>query len=824
MTRVRGRYHWATRAMLLSAALIWPVEGRAQQSAAPHTSAIHGTTTTQSGEVALPGVVVAVLVEETGVVVTETVSSETGRYRITGLPAGRYRVRAHLPGFPELSRDIALASAQDLQLDLDIALALAEQVDAIGATVPVPTTGGSQDTIAGRLIDIAPVKGDDFRSLLPMLPGVVRGSDGRINMKGGRPTQTGLQLSQAYVSDPSTGDAGFDLPIDAVESVEVMPNPYAAEYGRFSSGVTRVETRRGGRQWRSTLNNFIPVPCFKICDGENLGVRSYDPRLIVGGPLVKDRLFLSQSVQAHYQRIRVPSLPNRDNDTTVTSLASFTRLDTTLGRHELRGTVAFYPRNMENVNLNTFNPAPVTPSYRQRGHNLEFVATTRFSPTTLLESTVNAKRFDVTVDGQREGPMVISPDGTQGNYFNRQERRTHTTQWVEAFRTVRQAAGHHLLKAGLDVLHLRFDGVSTSRQVEVRRADGTLSQRLDYNGPSTQSVTAFDAAAFAQDAWRLNDRMLIELGMRVDRDGVLARTNLSPRFGAVLGVLRDGRGIVRGGVGRFYERTPLIVAAFEHIEAPTVTRFGVDGASPYETRVFSNETAQGLRTPSGRVWNIEYDHRITPSLLLRVNHLERNGRHEFLVEPVESTGRDIVRLDSRGRSRYRESEVTLKFDGSGDAQAALTYVRSRSEADLNGLDSHFGTYRNPLIRPNVYSLTGIDVPHRFVGFAAWPVGRWLVAPLVEVRTGFPYARVDDDQNYVGVRNRGTRFPRFFTLDLTINREVEIRGRRARIGLRANHVLNNWTPRDVQGNTGSPLLGTFYNSIVPRFGLTFELHP
>ena len=39
-------------------------------------------------------------------------------------------------------------------------------------------------------------------------------------MKGGRPTQTGLQVSDAYASDPSTGNFGFDLPVDAVASVE----------------------------------------------------------------------------------------------------------------------------------------------------------------------------------------------------------------------------------------------------------------------------------------------------------------------------------------------------------------------------------------------------------------------------------------------------------------------------------------------------------------------------------------------------------------------------------------------------------------------------
>jgi hypothetical protein len=96
-----------------------------------------------------------------------------------------------------------------------------------------------------------------------------------------------------------------------------------------------------------------------------------------------------------------------------------------------------------------------------------------------------------------------------------------------------------------------------------------------------------------------------------------------------------------------------------------------------------------------------------------------------------------------------------------------------------------------------------------------------VAPLVEVRSGFPFSPVDDAQQFVGPRN-GRRFPVFTSLDLTINREIRVRGRRVRIGARANHVLRNRAPRDVQLNTGDPRFGTFYNSVVPRVGLTIEL--
>ena len=53
--------------------------------------------------------------------------------------------------------------------------------------------------------------------------------------------------------------------------------------------------------------------------------------------------------------------------------------------------------------------------------------------------------------------------------------------------------------------------------------------------------------------------------------------NFSPRAGLSLSVLREGRGILRGGFGKFAERTPLTVGAFTQYEAQTFTRYAADG-------------------------------------------------------------------------------------------------------------------------------------------------------------------------------------------------------------------------------------------------------
>ena len=772
---------------------------------------VQGTVRAAGAGTAMPAADVTLLVAGTDAAVAETTADAQGRYRFDNLAPARYAIRAAIPGFPSVTSLPFAVAGGVLTIDVEVPLTLSDSA-VVTAEAAATVTAAATDTVSGRMIDIAPVKGDDFASLLPLVPGVLRGPDGRIGMKGGRPAQTGLQVGQAYVNDPTTGDAAFDLPVDAIDTVQVVANPYAAEAGRFSSGQATIETRAGTDRWRVSLNNFIPVPCLRICDGESLGIRAYDPRLFVSGPLVTGRLRLSHSAQFHRQLIRVPSLPDEANDLSALSFYSFTRLDAQLGAHETTATIAVYPKNVRYSNLSTFVTRPATVELRQRGYSTQVADRWRLSPMTLMETTVAFKRYDVAIEAEGTSPMVLTPAGVAGNAFNDQERQSHTLQWVQSLRTVRRWHGDHALKAGVDLLYASFDGTSVSRSVEVRAADGSLREHVQFLRPASLSQAASDVGVYLQDLWRLSDRVLIDGGVRLDR-GSLTHAVASPRVGAILSLRADGRAILRGGIGLFTERTPLLAGDFGAFEPREVTSYAPTGS----TTSLLTPRRGALAPARAVVWNLQYEYKFDDRTGMRVNHLRRSGRHQLIVTPDN----DALLLSSTGRSRYHETEVTLRHARSDSRQASLSYVYSRSEGDLNAFDLLFGNIRTPVIRANAYGRTAVDVPHRLVALAATEVGRWRVAPLFEVRSGFPYSPVDDAQQFVGPRNT-RRFPVFTSLDLTINREIRVRGRRVRIGARANHVLRNHAPRDVQANTTDPHFGRFYNSIVPRVGLTIEL--
>ena len=794
---------------------------------AQQPTTVSGATTTLSGGVFLPNVSIVATRASGGDVVAETVSDGLGRFTLSGLPTGALIIVASLPGFVDVKSAVTVSPGKPLQIDFDLPVAGVEQTVDVAATRPglapleIPRTATSVGALAGELVDAAPVRGESIEALLPLLPGVLRASDGRLSVKGGTATQTRLLVNSVSVSDPVTGEFGIALPSDAVDSVTLLPNPYAAEYGRFSAGVSDVQTRRGTDRWTIGINNFLPK--FRFRDSRVRGIEKFTPRVAVGGPLKKGKVYLAQSLRYRMVKTKVPARPEVENDGRLKSVDSFTQIDADLAtRHHVTATASIFPRQIDQINLDTFTPRETTSNLRQRGFNVAVSERTILSPAALLETTAAFKRFDLDIFGQGSQPMILAPEVNGGNFFNRQERETRTVQVAESLILQRQAwAGEHLFKMGVDLLRSSFDGRSLSRPVEVRRADNTLSQRIEYESPSVQDASSTDLGAFVQDRWRPADGWVLELGARVDRDGVLERANVSPRGGIVFDVRPDGRGVLKGGIGRFFNQTPLNVKVFESYETATIARFASDGATPIAAPTRYRHSSAVDRTPSSVVWNVEYDQKVNDNLLLKVSHLRRTGRNEFIVQPVETADDALLRLDSGGRSRYWEVELTSRVVVRAH-EMHFTYVRSRSQADLNAYDRFFGNFRDPIVRPNEFSLTDNDTSHRFLFRGAFPVGAWTVSPVLEVRQGFPYSRVDEDRSFVGARNQGGRFPVVRVLDLDVQRRVKIGKFNTRIGVRVFNLFDTFTPRDIQNNVDASSFGRFSNPIERTFGLTFQI--
>src|SRR4029453_18632987 len=113
-------------------------------------------------------------------------------------------------------------------------------------------------------------------------------------------------------------------------------------------------------------------------------------------------------------------------------------------------------------------------------------------------------------------------------------------------------------------------------------------------------------------------RLTLELGFRVDRDPIVRHYNYSPRAGAGIMVLPEGRAIIRGGFGKFVQRTPLNIETFPQFESRVVSRFGPTGLPLGPATLFTNVIAGDLHTPEAVVGNVEWDQRFGRRLLFKL--------------------------------------------------------------------------------------------------------------------------------------------------------------------------------------------------------------
>lgn len=812
------------------------------------TGALTGAVTSVTPDgvsVFLPGAQIALSCPSAPLNSRSAATDEAGHFALQGLAPGECQLTASERGFQDEIRRVDIKENITVELNLQLKLRVIEQQATVTAQTPeIETTQtSSRQEIKVTTLEHAPLRNERFTDAIPLLPGVVRNNDGSLSIHGTRSNQTILMVNGANVTDPSTGEYGLDLPTDLVQSLQVLPNPYDAQYGDFTGAVTTVDTRSGTEKFKFEFHDFLPR--FRLRAGHFVGLASVTPRVYFGGPVSKGKVFFAQSFEYQFSQTRVPGLKHLDrqveSDTKLESVESHTQLDFELNPfNHLTVTLLALPEKLGYANLNTFNPREVTPDYHQRSLHVGITERKIFADLSFLESSFFARKFDVDVLPALEVVpfMILRPEQNEGSYFNHQDRRTLRYEWQENYH-VRPltALGQHLITTGVQFTHVSYHGVNFSSPVFIERSDKTLAQLTEFIGQPLVQSSNNQPAVFYNDKWALNSRLTVDLGVRYDHDALGGNDNFAPRFGVATGLTADNRTVLRGGVGIFFDKIPLNVGTFEQLQSRRVTRFASDGVTPLAPAVQFRNMIQNshLDNPRSVAWNIELDREVVQNFVLRAGYLQRQSRREFIIDPI-MTPQPALSLSNSGRQLYREYEISARYRFKQKNEVVFAYVHSSATGDLNDFNQFFGNFENPVIRPNARSLLPFDAPNRFLAWAdlrlPWDI---TVAPVIEVRTGFPFSLVDANQDFIGPRNRAGRFPQFVDLDLQVSKAFRIpfllQGRKFRAGIKVFNLTDHFNPRDFQNNIdSSPVsfrsecsgFGQFCNSIDRSFGGKFVI--
>jgi hypothetical protein len=749
----------------------------------------------------------------------EVQSDDEGKFAFSTVPAGSYTITANTPGMAATQGVVVTAGAvSQVQLEMKLE-AVTESTTVTAATNSVDTKNepSGTNTIGESVVHNMPNADEHFQSLLPLVPGVVRGPNGQINMKGARASQNGSLVNSADVTDPATGTTAINIPIDVVSSVKVLSTPYDPEYGKFTGAVSDVETRSGDfNKFRMSAQNLLPR--VRRVDGSIMGLAAFTPRMTFSGPLVKDRVAFTESVEYRYQRDPVDSLPPLQSYNRTESFNSYTQIDVNITpKQTATASFAIFPQHLDYYGLNTFTPQPSTPDLNERGYQSALQHRYATESGDLLTSQVSFRRFDADLVPNSGAPYELLVETTKGGFFNHQERQTARTEWEETYRShPHHLLGSHELDAGTDFAHSSYDGRQQFLPVQIIGVAGYPLEQIQFGPASTFSVDQNEVGWFVGDKWTISNRLTLNLGLRFDRDSVTDSMNTAPRAGFILALTADGKTLLKGGAGFFYDRVPLNIPAFPHLPARTVSELNPAGGIVTSTE-YANAISDGLRNPRSEVWNVEVDRQVTSDFLIRVACQQRNTVHDFYLNPVASGATGILALSDLGSDFYKEFQVTGRYAIHRSTLNA-SYVRSRAYGDLNDVNQFFGNDPQAVIQPNQRARLKFDAPNRFLAWgeiaAPWKL---TFAPVLDTHTGFPYSTIDQYRDFVGPRNE-LRFPQFISMDLQVWREIRlpIKDKHARVGFGVFNVFNRANYRDVQNDLDSNRFGEFFNGLSRSF--------
>ena len=438
-----------------------------------------------------------------------------GHYAFEALPPGTYQIEAVSSG---LRAQQTITVEAHKVTDLDLQLKPSEITSTVTVTA-TPTDGNAaaSETISEQTLRDAPNVSERFESALPLVPGVVRGPDGHINLKGARSTQSGALVNSANVTDPVTGSPALNLPIDVVASVQVISNPYDPQYGKFTGAVSTVSTKTSDyEKFHFSIQNFLPR--LRDRDGTIMGIGAATPRATITGPVLKDRIAITQSFEYRYVRTPVNSLPPAQRDTKLESFDSYTQIDFTLSpKQTATASISLYPQKLDYLGLNTFTPQRSTPDFHQRGYQLNVQHRYLIGKEGVLSSQFSYKRFDADVTAQSNDPYQLMDETTQGGFFNRQARRTSRLSWEENYSFAPwQFAGSHHFTVGLSYEHSAYDGHQTFLPVQIDGVSNAPVELISFTSPTSFSINQNETAWFAGDQWAIIPRLTLSLGVRFD--------------------------------------------------------------------------------------------------------------------------------------------------------------------------------------------------------------------------------------------------------------------------------------------------------------------
>jgi Carboxypeptidase regulatory-like domain len=288
------------------------------------TGRIAGVVTDPSGS-AVPDVSVTVTQVDTATATTVDTDA-TGNYLATNLKIGTYTVSFQKQGFQRsVESNVDVGIGQVVRVDVALKVGVVTQtVEVTGAAPLLQTETSSLGTIESekRIVEL-PLNGRNFFKLAYLGPGANQGATGTsagagstdnnrpgisLSVNGLRIFDNNFLLDGLDNNEFGNGTVVIQPPPDSIQEFRVEENSMNAEFGR-GGAMVNIVLRSGtnqlhGAAWEFLRNDKLDAHNYFATSQLGFQRNQYGGQL--GGPIIKDKMFIFGSIQRSDIREEVP--------------------------------------------------------------------------------------------------------------------------------------------------------------------------------------------------------------------------------------------------------------------------------------------------------------------------------------------------------------------------------------------------------------------------------------------------------------------------------------------------------------------------------------
>jgi outer membrane receptor protein involved in Fe transport len=813
------------------------------------TGKISGTVTNAETGESLPGA--NVMIEGTTM---GAATDANGFYFIINIPPGYYSVNATMIGYTPISKALVqvvtdMTSKVEFGLSPTILEGEVVRVIAERPAIQKDLTSSLQAYSSGEIND-APM--DNLAQLMEIQAGItpteltevaniLRGapSDG-LHIRGGRVNETAFLVDGVRVDNPIWGGAGYSQNSSGSTVTEMMTilGTFNAEYGGKMSGVINLVTKEGENHFGARFSGYT----------DNFGIPRYDRNtwqgdLTLSGPvpLTKDLFFLvnaqSRTTDGRFKAYLIPKWTDSKGQVSIKDDEGnplgkevsgdwtdeynyLTKLIWKPGRKiKLMGSYV-KSRVMQLRYYHDYKYFPYGMPWRDtESDGLTGKLTYQFNPRTFSEMAVTSQRINYWygVHKIREQRLLLEgreEESEYGFYYT----GGRNNYWIDSSRTVQlvtsitsQIGTGHLIKAGLDVR--RFDlfhqlsnaWAAPVDSLYVEQDDGSMTLEGFESHGAFAHADPIEAAVYLQDKMEFEEiGMILNVGIRweswdlgkkhmedpnlpmaTDLIPTKAKTRISPRLGVSYPI--SDKAAFHFAYGHFYQMpsyVDLLSAINEkgpYSERPNLSSIGFAIFNPDCKPEKSVTFEGGVQTY------------LAPSVSLNVTVFYREMADLIGVDYILTQEGGYGYFDNMDFGNSKGLEFILNKKYSNHYSARINYTISQTMISTSSPMSALQEISEESIAYKTYPADW-DRTHNFSGLARYSKSKWGVNLSCRARSGRPYSVLAETLNT-------ERLPWNISVNLRIDRYVQLLGRRQRLFLQVFNLFDRRNIYSVYSETG-----------------------